>query len=140
MTVSVEVKRTLLEPEHPDLRIRRQCALLGLNRASYYYQAQPIDPLNLELLRQIDQHYMETPFYGAPRMMAALQAPWTADEVAGTLRQPQLRELILALAWELAAEDGHRDEDERAALADLARAFDVPEARLAEIRAAVTTP
>lgn len=74
MTVSVEEKRALLEPDHPTISVRRQCALLGLNRASYYYQAQPIDPLNLDLLRRIDQQYMETPFYGVPRMTAVLRA------------------------------------------------------------------
>ncbi len=74
MTVSVEAKRSLLEPDHPELSIRRQCALLGLSRASYYYQAQPINPLNLDLLRRIDQQYMETPFYGVPRMTAVLRA------------------------------------------------------------------
>jgi putative transposase len=74
LTVSVEEQRALLEPDHPELRIRRQCALLGLNRASYYYQAQPSDPLNLELLRRSDQQYMATPFYGVPRMTAVLRA------------------------------------------------------------------
>ena len=35
LTGSVEDKRALVDPSHPDLSIRRQCALLGLNRASY---------------------------------------------------------------------------------------------------------
>ena len=74
MTVSVEDKRALLEPDHPTISLRRQCALLSLNRAAYYYQPQPIDPLNLELLRRIDQQYLETPFYGVPRMTAVLRA------------------------------------------------------------------
>ena len=73
MTASVEAKRVLVEPEHPDLSIRRQCELLGLNRASYYYGAAPEDPLNLNLMRSIDRQYLETPFYGWPRMTAALR-------------------------------------------------------------------
>ncbi len=64
----------MLEPGHPDLSIRRQCALLGLNRASYYYQPATEDPLNLELMRQIDAQYLRTPFYGWPRMTAVLRA------------------------------------------------------------------
>jgi putative transposase len=74
MTGSVEQKRALVEPDHPNLSIRRQCALLGLNRASYYYQPATTDPLNLELMRQIDAQYLKTPFYGWPRMTAALRA------------------------------------------------------------------
>jgi len=31
---SVDVKRTLIEPEHPVLSVRRQCELIGLNRSS----------------------------------------------------------------------------------------------------------
>jgi putative transposase len=73
LTASVENKRALIEPDHPALSIRRQCALLGLNRATYYYQPAAEDPANLELMRKIDKQYMETPFYGWPRMTAALR-------------------------------------------------------------------
>ncbi len=34
LTGSVEEKRALIEPDHPALSIRRQCAVLSLNRAS----------------------------------------------------------------------------------------------------------
>lgn len=63
----------MVEPDHPKLSVRRQCELLGLNRASYYYQPVPIDALTLELMRRIDQQYLKTPFYGWPRMTAALR-------------------------------------------------------------------
>jgi putative transposase len=33
----------------------------------------PADPLNLELMRRIDAQYVETPFYGWPKMTAALR-------------------------------------------------------------------
>lgn len=74
MTGSVDAKRELIEPDHPALSIRRQCALLGLNRASYYYEPAPEDPLNLEVMRSIDAQYLKTPFYGWPKMTAALRA------------------------------------------------------------------
>ncbi len=47
--------------------------MLGLSRASYYYAPVPEDPLNLELMRRIDAQYLETPFYGWPKMTAALR-------------------------------------------------------------------
>jgi putative transposase len=34
----VEAKRTLIEPGHPQLSLRRQCTLLGLARSSLYYR------------------------------------------------------------------------------------------------------
>jgi putative transposase len=67
------MKRALIEPDHPTLSIRRQCALLGLSRASYYYAAVPEDPFNLALMRQIDAQYLQTPFYGWPKMTAVLR-------------------------------------------------------------------
>ncbi len=47
--------------------------MLGLSRASYYYAAVPEDPFNLELIRRIDVQYLKTPFYGWPKMTAALR-------------------------------------------------------------------
>ncbi len=73
MTGPVEERRALVEPAHPELSIRRQCALLGLSRASYYYEPAPDDPLNLELMRRIDAQYLETPFYGWPKMTVVLR-------------------------------------------------------------------
>jgi putative transposase len=70
---SSEAKRSLIEPEHPAISIRRQCELVGLNRASYYYTAATESALNLELMRCIDEQYLLTPFYGRQRMTAHLR-------------------------------------------------------------------
>jgi putative transposase len=58
----------LIEEGHPDLSIRRQCELLGLNRASYYYEPVSETSENLRLMRLIDEQYLKTPFYGSRRM------------------------------------------------------------------------
>jgi len=58
----------LIDSGHSDLSIKRQCELIGLSRSSYYYDAQEETPLNLELMRLIDEQYIRTPFYGVPRM------------------------------------------------------------------------
>lgn len=55
------------------ISIRRQCELLGLNRASYYYAPAGETALNLELMRKIDEQYLVTPFYGWLRMTAHLR-------------------------------------------------------------------
>lgn len=67
------MRRSLVEPDHPELSIRRQCELLDLNRASYYYEPATESALNLALMRLIDEQYMRTPFYGWPRMTVYLQ-------------------------------------------------------------------
>lgn len=65
--------RTLMEPEHPGLSLRRQCELLGLNRSSWYYVPGTESVENLYLMRLIDEQYTRTPFYGWPRMTAYLR-------------------------------------------------------------------
>ena len=63
----------MIEPAHPDLSLRRQCKLLGLNRSSWYYQPASESAYNLQLMRLIDEQYLRTPFYGWPRMTASLR-------------------------------------------------------------------
>jgi putative transposase len=65
--------RALVEPEHPTLSRRRQCALLGLNRASFYYQAVTESEENLRLMRQLDAEYTRHPFYGSRKLTRWLQ-------------------------------------------------------------------
>lgn len=63
----------MIEASHPSLSIRRQCELVGLSRASYYYEAAQESELNLKLMRLIDEQYTHTPYYGWPRLTAHLK-------------------------------------------------------------------
>lgn len=58
----------MIEPKHPKLSVSRQCALLELPRASYYRQPQPESDKNLQLMRLIDETYLEYPFFGSRQM------------------------------------------------------------------------
>lgn len=49
--------------EHAELSVRRQCELLGLARASLYYQATEETARNLRLMRLLDEEYTRHPFY-----------------------------------------------------------------------------
>ena len=69
---SIEAKRALIEPGHPELSIAHQCELLGLARSSYYYEPVPESEENLRLLRLLDEQYTRTPFYGTRKMTAWL--------------------------------------------------------------------
>jgi putative transposase len=62
-----------VEAGHPDLSVRRQCELLGLCRASFYYQQATETQENLRLMDLIDRLYTDCPFYGSRRMTAWLQ-------------------------------------------------------------------
>lgn len=55
------------------LSLSRQCELLGLSRAAFYYQPVEVDAYELELMALIDRQYLRTPFYGSRRMAAWLQ-------------------------------------------------------------------
>ena len=48
--------------------MRRQCELLGLNRASLYYEPLGESEENLRLLRLLDEQYTRAPFYGSRKM------------------------------------------------------------------------
>ncbi len=58
----------MIEPNHPDLSIGRQCALLSISRSSFYYEPKGETELNLDLMRVIDKQFLETPFYGVRQM------------------------------------------------------------------------
>ena len=62
----------MIDRDHSDLSIRRQCELLGLNRSTYYWTPATESPLNLELMKLIDQEYTRAPFYGYRKMTARL--------------------------------------------------------------------
>lgn len=63
----------MIEPGHPQISLRRQCELVGLNRSSWYYRPAGESVLNLQLMRMIDEQYLRTPFYGVRKMTAHLQ-------------------------------------------------------------------
>jgi putative transposase len=65
---SADELRPLIGPAHPDLSIRRQCELVGLNRASYYLVPAEESAENLEPMRLIDERYTACPFYGSRRI------------------------------------------------------------------------
>ena len=62
-----------MDLEHDTISVRRQCELLGLNRASLYYRPKGESEENLRLMRLIDEQYTRTPFFGSRRMAAWLR-------------------------------------------------------------------
>lgn len=61
-------RKGLIDKAHSNLSISKQCALLWLNRSLFYYRSNGESELNLELMRLIDEHYLEHPEKGARQM------------------------------------------------------------------------
>ena len=63
----------MIDPDHNRLSIRRQCELVSISRASFYRKPASETAENLELMRVIDEAFMETPWYGSRQMMRHLR-------------------------------------------------------------------
>jgi putative transposase len=62
----------MIEPEGCSLSVREQCRLLGVARSTVYYASRGPKASDLLVMRQIDEQYTRTPFYGVERMTAHL--------------------------------------------------------------------
>jgi hypothetical protein len=58
----------MIEPSHKQLSIKTQCRLLSISRSGWYYDPKGESPLNLKLMRLIDEQYLLTPYDGSRQM------------------------------------------------------------------------
>lgn len=58
----------MISKDHSKLSVAKQCTLLGIHRSGLYYKPKQESPLNLELMKLMDEHYNYHPFKGATRM------------------------------------------------------------------------
>jgi putative transposase len=70
--MSVARRGDLVAPDHEHLSIVPQGELFPISRSRFYDVARGESELTL-LMRLIDEQVLETPFYGAPRMMRHLR-------------------------------------------------------------------
>lgn len=71
--MSVVRRREMIEAQHKDLSISRQCRLLRISRSGLYYKASGESALNLALMRLIDEQYLKCPWYGSRQMTRYLK-------------------------------------------------------------------
>jgi putative transposase len=57
-----------IEPGNSKIPIYRQCELLSMNRSSLYYTPCRDTRYNEQLMKLIDEQYVQTPFYGIDKM------------------------------------------------------------------------
>jgi len=58
----------MVDPRHARLSIVQQCRLASIARSSFYYESRGESPLNLRLMRVVDEQFLETPFFGSRQM------------------------------------------------------------------------
>ena len=63
----------MIDPGHGRLSIARQCSLVSISRSSFYYEGKGESRLNLNLMRLIDEQFLETPWYGSRQMARHLR-------------------------------------------------------------------
>ena len=63
----------MIEPGHPRLSIVRQCELASTSRSSFYREPTAVSEATLRLMHRIDEHFLETPWYGSRQMARHLR-------------------------------------------------------------------
>ncbi len=58
------VRKALVDPSDPQLSVRRQCALLGVNRNRLDPPRPKVTPADLEIMRWIDEAHLRFPAFG----------------------------------------------------------------------------
>jgi putative transposase len=72
--MSVPDRRALVDRDHREPSIRKQCKLFGIARSGVYRKPPPANDNDLALMRRIDELFTAWPFLGSRRMAAMLRA------------------------------------------------------------------
>ena len=73
MSLAREERVALVDRARSEFPLSLQADLLGLSRASLYYQPRPPSVEEVRLKHRIDEVYTQSPFYGARKIAAQLQ-------------------------------------------------------------------
>jgi len=63
----------MVKKDHQEMSIVRQCKLLGIHRSGVYFKPKGESEYNLRLMKMIDEHHMQFPFKGVPRITTWLR-------------------------------------------------------------------
>lgn len=66
--MSVTKRRQLATKAHPRLSLTKRCEILNISRQSIYYKPRQESTLNEQLMKKIDEKFLEHPYYGVERM------------------------------------------------------------------------
>jgi putative transposase len=71
--MSVPDRRALLDRDHAQLSVRRQCELLGIARSGVYRLPRPANDNALGVMRRLDELFTQWPFLGSRRLARLLR-------------------------------------------------------------------
>src|SRR5213076_3465971 len=67
-SLSLDRRKTMIDPGHPRLSVVRQCELASISRSSFYREPAVESEETLRLMRLLDEQFLETPWYGSRQM------------------------------------------------------------------------
>ena len=91
----------MVEPSHAQLSIKTQCQLLSISRSGWYADPKGEPPLNLKLMRLIDEQFLATPYYGSRQM-----ARWLRRQGYGVGRH-RVRRLMALMSLHAMYQEPH---------------------------------
>ena len=91
---SLSERRAMVDSKYPKLSICRQCEALGVHRSGLYYTPSEESEENLQLLRLLDEQYMNTPFYGIRRLTYWLRSKGHA------VNRKRVKRLMAIMGWQ----------------------------------------
>jgi putative transposase len=68
MGLGINSRQKLARIDHDSLSLRHRCELLSVSRSTLYYEPIGESALNLQLMRLMDEHYLEHSYKGTRRM------------------------------------------------------------------------
>ena len=99
--ISSEQRKGMIVPCCPSMSISTQCQLLTLTRSSFYYIPLGESKENLAIMRQLDEQYFSTPFYGVLRLTELLI-------LAGfKVNKKRVRRLMKLMNWQTIYREPH---------------------------------
>ncbi|MDL2228537.1 IS3 family transposase [Bacteroidales bacterium OttesenSCG-928-K03] len=73
LAFDTEGRRKMIEKDNSKLSINRQCAILGINRSGFYYKPCGENPINLDIMEEIDTIHTKYPYYGIRKILVCLK-------------------------------------------------------------------
>ena len=70
--MSRDVRNAMIEPDHPELSLSRQCRMVRVSRPLLYYRPRPASEETLARTRRIDEIYLACPLCGSRQIMRLL--------------------------------------------------------------------
>ncbi len=101
----------LVEKKHPEISLRKQCALLGVARSTVDYQAVAVDPEDNRIKRLLDEIYLIDPCMGSRKLVTLLGRVYGVKinrKRVRRLRREMGQETIWCKPRTSIADNGHR--------------------------------